>query len=340
MKRLRWINQLLWTFNTIATVAIVVLSAFFFVFPDETEDLLKQRGPGKKGPWQLSPVAGDVMGLRQQERFAVLHSLPIPVKPEAPRPVSSDGHGPPPPQRTPIASLITLTGLFWSPNPQDAMAVVAKIGTRDTFMLGVNDPIPGAAGARVKSIQSDHILVDNGGVAEKLELKDMSVGAPQPGRSGASGGPPAPGGPMPLAPASPVPAASSDPDGARVNPKMFPTRQHPNNPNYLYVDPRLQQYVLKSLPQLRDEVGIRPAIDHVTGTVNGVQVEKINPNSILFNKGIVAGDIVRKINGRPISSIDQGNDMLNDPQFRNATRADVEIERQGRILTVTYELDR
>ena len=81
-----------------------------------------------------------------------------------------------------------------------------------------------------------------------------------------------------------------------------------------------------------------PPAKVIAATMEGIQIENVQSNSILRERGIQAGDVIRSVNGIPITSQDQGNDLMNTPQIRNATRYDVVIERQGQTINMTYEV--
>jgi membrane-associated protease RseP (regulator of RpoE activity) len=89
---------------------------------------------------------------------------------------------------------------------------------------------------------------------------------------------------------------------------------------------------------LSGEVRTRQHRDPRTGRYAGIQVTDIAPGSIVSRHGLQAGDIVKSINGDPVTSTQEAISYVktNAETTRNW---EVVVERQGRDVTLTYTYD-
>ena len=80
----------------------------------------------------------------------------------------------------------------------------------------------------------------------------------------------------------------------------------------------------------------RRARNPVDGTVKGIQITKVAPNSIAAQHGLTTGEIVKSINGHPVKSI---TDAVSYVKKEAATTDvwEVVFEKQGREFTRIYE---
>ena len=69
----------------------------------------------------------------------------------------------------------------------------------------------------------------------------------------------------------------------------------------------------------------------------GVCVKEVNKDGSAWTSGVIApGDIIRSINGHPVSSVAEIVSFVREHE-NEYTTWEVEIENQGKIRTVTYE---
>lgn|GEM_PF-6193689 len=317
MRRLSIALLLLRLFNAAAALAILYVTLFYFIAPVETEDFAKLRG------WAMKPAPpASGAGPRTPDSFRAVWETPLPVRPvetEPPKPTDKAES----PQAPRLDDLFTLAGTIASDDPRAGMAVVVVKASKQTHLLAADSNLPGTV-ARITGIHKDHIVVLNAGKEERLAVKDEITAAPPDPRDRRVRRPE-------TAPPAPPPLPS-------VDPASFRTERDPTNPNLWNVDRNEKQYLMKNISSLRDQMGLRPVM---TGDkMSGVQVESLQPNSILSNRGLCAGDIIRKINGIAITSEDQGNQFLANPNIRNAARYDIEVERAGQVFTITYQINR
>jgi type II secretion system protein C len=319
MRRLAAVQFALGLFNAAAAAAVVYVTFAYFIAPAETEDLARLRA------WKPKAAPVDAAaGKRTAASFRAAWETPLPVRYVPPAAPSAPPAPPEAPQGPDIAKLFSLTGTVATDDPRAGLAVLLELASKKTLLLAAEKPLPGTS-ARIVEIRKDHVVVASGTKTEKLFVKaEIPSAAPAPpGRTApGAGGPPLP---------PPV-------VGPAVDPKTFRTQRDMTNPNLWNVDRNEKQYLMKSLPDLRNQVGVRPVMKD--GAMNGVQIESIQPSSILSDRGISTGDIIRKINGIAITSQEQGDQLMANPNIRNAARYDLEIERAGQVFTITYQINR
>jgi type II secretion system protein C len=320
MRRLPVFQVSLGLFNAAAALAIVAFTFFYFISPSEPEPLPRW----KPKPAPVDPAAGR----RSAATYRAIWETPLPVRPQEAK-VETKVEKVEAPRQL-LAKLFILTGTFASDDPRAGLAVLTEISSKNTVLVSTNQTVPGTT-ARVDAIRKDRIIATHpDGQSEELIVKaEIPSGTADAGHGGRTGRPPA--GPRPdgalSAPAIPFDLSSSK------------TQRDPSNPNLWNVDTKEKQYLLKTLPDLRNQVGVRPVMGS-DGNMSGVQIENIHPSSLLRERGIQAGDIIRKVNGIPITSQDQGDQFMNNPSVRNSLRYDIEVERSGQIFTVTYQINR
>lgn len=75
--------------------------------------------------------------------------------------------------------------------------------------------------------------------------------------------------------------------------------------------------------------------DPRTGRYAGIRIDTIKPGSIVTSHGIQAGDVVKSINGEPVSSTQEAISYVKTNVDTTSTWV-VVVERQGRDITLTY----
>ncbi|MFT5052827.1 MAG: type II secretory pathway component PulC [Chlamydiales bacterium] len=87
---------------------------------------------------------------------------------------------------------------------------------------------------------------------------------------------------------------------------------------------------------LTHEVGTRVHYDERTGKRNGVEVTRVQPGSVAERHGAQAGDIIKSINGHPVTSKQEAVKFVKNNQDRYSVW-EVVVENLGRERTVVYE---
>ena len=68
----------------------------------------------------------------------------------------------------------------------------------------------------------------------------------------------------------------------------------------------------------------------------GVRIEGVTPGSIGAARGMMAGDVVRDVNGQPLNSIADVRTLMNNPAFKNQNGLRVTVERAGKPVVMEY----
>lgn len=68
----------------------------------------------------------------------------------------------------------------------------------------------------------------------------------------------------------------------------------------------------------------------------GVRIEGVTPGSIGAARGMMAGDVVRDVNGQPLNSIADLRTLMNNPAFKNQNGLRVTVERAGKPVVLEY----
>lgn len=82
------------------------------------------------------------------------------------------------------------------------------------------------------------------------------------------------------------------------------------------------------------EVKIKPVFS--SGRMQGFKISSIKESSMLSDLGVKKGDTVKKINGKELNSPMKVFELYK--KFRNSTSIDLEVERNGKTQTLTYEV--
>jgi hypothetical protein len=68
----------------------------------------------------------------------------------------------------------------------------------------------------------------------------------------------------------------------------------------------------------------------------GVRIEGVTPGSIGAARGMMAGDVVRDVNGQPLNSIADVRTLMNNPAFKSQNGLRVTVERAGKPVVLEY----
>lgn len=84
------------------------------------------------------------------------------------------------------------------------------------------------------------------------------------------------------------------------------------------------------------QVGHRRHRNPATGQYDGIEIKSVPPNSIAAAHGVKSGDVIKSINGHPVSSVQEAIQFAknNSDQY---TTWEIVIENKGAERTVTYE---
>jgi hypothetical protein len=68
----------------------------------------------------------------------------------------------------------------------------------------------------------------------------------------------------------------------------------------------------------------------------GLRVDSVAAGSIGATRGILAGDVVREVNGQPLSSVGDIKNLLNNPSMRQQQGLRITVERAGKPVVIEY----
>jgi len=97
----------------------------------------------------------------------------------------------------------------------------------------------------------------------------------------------------------------------------------------------------EALGNLNDIVTQARLVPNFTGegeerTINGFRIFRIKPGSVFEKLGLRNGDVIRKINGVEMDSIERGFELLR--QLRFEREFEIEVKRGTREMTLNYEI--
>jgi general secretion pathway protein C len=191
---------------------------------------------------------------------------------------------------------LKLLGTLVTAQPSTSFASVYESPTRRTRSVWAGDEL---LGARVLIIERTRVLLLNG---ERLE----SIGpesAPSAGGVSPERTPPPPGTSI-----------------RQVGPSAYELSRREVNDSTANVH------------QLATQVRIVPAFKD--GAPNGFKLFSIRPDSLFARLGLRNGDVLQRINGLSLSSPDRALEAYS--RLRDASRIELEVERQGEVIRQTY----
>ena len=347
MKKIKLLNTFLWAANTLLAMGIVFFCFSLILFPAPVDRLKElQNIPITKTP------------RRQAENFQadVLWNLPLPLESDVVE--GKAAVAAPPPVSKFLKLKLTMPG-----SPENLGAAVLEIlATKETRVVTIGEVpklkkdqpvIRGLTLVRVDPGAAYFVGPD--GKEQKLDKEKLPslTGAKSSGPS--RGGQPPP--PVPSEPPPPVEVPPNGPPGTEPPPQeppgaetppgdpakppgvgQFNSKQDPNNPNRWILDPKERDYIAANADRLLEEVDLQPYAPG--GNVQGFRVDGLPSNSLMAQRGIQPGDVIKSINGRPVTSREGASEIMSDPTVRASGAVRVEIERAGRVLTQEFSLGR
>ena len=232
---------------------------------------------------------------------------------------SRPGSGPGAPATT--LSLI-LRGTFAGADPKSGIAVIADAGDGERAYR-VGDEI--SAGVRLARVHADHVVLAHDGIEETLTLPRDSNLAP------ADAVRPTPATVTGRA-AQRVAAATTDSSPAQA------TAGAPAGREQVIRAPSDWQQTVAQLQQnpadLMRRVQIVPVLD---GTrITGMRLAAGSDSALIGRIGLLPGDVVTSVNGRPVDSLASGQQIM--ASLANAASVRVTVLRNGKPTDITVGL--
>ncbi len=249
-------------------------------------------------------VAEPVPQLRL-ERLATLTGLPLPKEPEVLEPDQPALD----PNAAPVKSglRVKLLGTLAAEVGRWSIATILDLSTQRAQTFSVGDKI---LGAEILEILRERVIVLNNNrreyISNEAEGAVASFTPPETKRFG-------PGEP--------------NPSGLGAGIKMV------SDSEYEVPKPEIDR-ALSNLNELAMQARIVPAFKD--GQAQGFKLFSIRPDSLYTKIGIQNGDVIRRINGNDINSPEKALEIYS--KLRDASRIDIELERNGNPLRKTYNV--
>ena len=241
----------------------------------------------------------------QLDRLAMLTGLPLPKEPEVQEPDQPplDPNAPP----VKCGLHVKLLGTLAASVSRWSIATILDLGTQHAQDFSVGDKI---LGAEILEISRERVIALNNNrrcyISNEAEGPVASV-TPEPRRFGPTGEP--------------------NPSGLGSGIKATSDSE--------YEVPRSEiEKSLSNLNELAMQARIVPAFKD--GQAQGFKLFSIRPDSLYTKIGIQNGDVIRRINGNDINSPEKALEIYS--KLRDASRIDIEIERNGTPLRKTYNV--
>ena len=239
----------------------------------------------------------------QLERIAALTGLPLPKEPEVQEPDEPAAD----PNAAPAKSglRVKLLGTLGAEAVRWSIATILDLNTQRAQTFAVGDKV---LGAEIVDIQRERVILVNNKRREYI---------------------------------------SSEPDGAVASYTPEPKHFGPQPPtggmgsgikavsDSEYEVPKAEvDKALSNLNELAMQARIVPA--YKDGQAQGFKLFSIRPDSLDSKIGIQNGDVIRRINGNDINSPEKALEIYS--RLRDASRIDIEIERNGTPVRKTYNV--
>lgn len=307
MSDVKLLNGLLWIVNGLLGAGIAAFAWFFL----------------------LTPARGNLEGVVFQEEAprtdvvrpagpgdSVLRTLPNPLEPRA------KGSGP----SAPTFRAVLKGTLPTEKDPRQAVAFIKSPARNVDLVAYVGEPIlhdgepfEEYRGWTLVEVTKDTATFTNGTLRETLKL---DPNAP-------SSSPSAPGAPRTAGPSGPRANRAGQP----YNPEGFRSRllASAENRQVWGLDPEEIDWALQNSDRIMDqEFKVTPYPG------GGLKIESVTPGSLGAVRGLVPGDVVKDVNGQPLSSLADIRTLMNSPALRQSSGLRLTIERAGKPVLLEY----
>ena len=207
---------------------------------------------------------------------------------------------------------LTLQGVFVADPPSDSAAIIARKGNRGR-LYAIGDEVPG--NATLRAVQAEQVILLRAGQHETLTFPET-----QPFRRVTKRSPTAA-----AENRSPTTPPSTPPDAE-------PKQQPPPEGAEALVE-RYRERLNNSPEQLLDEFEIAPVR---RGEAAGYRVGNLANLPYLSQTGLLAGDLILSVNGRPVGNVQTDRSTINNLLASGTVR--IEVQRGQRRFFVTTSL--
>ena len=204
---------------------------------------------------------------------------------------------------------LTLQGVFVTEPSSDSAAIIARKGNPGR-LYAIGDELPG--NATLRAVQAEQVILLRAGQHETLTFPEgesfRRVPVPPPNAN---------------ADASPSPAPSADRNTEQERP--------PESPEELVE--RYRERLNDNPEQVLEELAMAPIS---RGEAAGYRVGNLASLPYLSQTGLLAGDLILSVNGRPVGDVQNDRSTLNNLLASGSVR--IEVQRGERRFFVTTSL--
>ena len=200
---------------------------------------------------------------------------------------------------------LTLQGVFVAEPPSDSAAIIARKGNAGR-LYAIGDDVPG--NATLRAVQAGQVILLRAGQHETLTFPET-----KPFRR------------VPVADRS----ASTD---SRASPSPNPRQERPPDSAEELVE-RYRERLDEDPEQLLEELAMAPVS---SGEAAGYRVGNLAELPYLSQTGLLAGDLILSVNGRPVGDVQADRSTFNNLLASGSVR--IEVQRGERRFFVTTSL--
>jgi len=167
-------------------------------------------------------------------------------------------------------------------------------------------------------VDPDKVFIDHNGKRVALNLPRNEMPGPVEGIE-------------PIAPPSDdtADANADDPDAEPYDPNVEDLGD-----NHYKIPRDSLDHSVSNLSQLLTQIRAIPNIQN--GKTNGFALSEIEPGSVFDEMGLEEGDVLRSVNGQPMTDPAMAMQMMS--QLRNASQISIQVLRDGQPTTLTYQI--
>lgn len=201
------------------------------------------------------------------------------------------------PEKTSLSH--TLLGTMVSNNPDASFATISKKGEKDSTSFYINDSI--FDDGKIYDIVRNRVYIIRNGCREFIEVANLpSIYAAAPAR----------------------PQRKSGSDDIKIEGNKIVVSRDKVEATLGDLNKVIQQ--ARMVPHFRD------------GAVNGFKIFAIRPKSIFKQLGLKNGDIIERINGTEINSVERAIPMLQ--LAKSSDEISIDLKRRGKKKSLTIEI--
>jgi hypothetical protein len=304
VRDVRTINGLLWALNALLGAGIAAFAWLFLLFPGES---------GNLKDFEADPDVGSTAQVSQTRASDAALRLPNPVE-------KREATGP-----APTLFKATLKGTLPSEkDPKLGLAFIKSTGRNVELVAYMGEPILHEGkpfdeyrGWVLAEVSKDRAVFTNGSGQKQVLTLDLLAG--------------------PSGPSAPAGVGAGGPKASRVGQAYtsegFKSRllASAENRQVWGMDPDEIDWVSQNADRVMDQ-------DFAVSPLGsgGVRIESVSAGSIGAARGLMAGDVVRDVNGQPLNNIADLRTLLSGPGMKQQSGLRITVERAGKPVVLEY----